>query len=198
MRFELAPLPYDKRALEPVISARTLDLHYEKHHRGYLDKLEKAIEGTPLAKGSLEGILREVTGSDFDLAAQVWNHAFYWHSMTPDGPGEPTGDLATAIDRDFSSVDALRHCLAEAATGHFGSGWAWLAASPDGRLRVLATHDADNPVRSDLTPLLTIDVWEHAYYLDHQNRRERYVAGVVDRLLDWRFAEKNYPGLAAS
>ena len=198
MHFELAPLPYAKDALEPVISARTLDVHYERHHRGYLEKLEKAISGKPIARAGLEGVVREAQGSVFNLAAQVWNHAFYWHCMTPEGGGEPSGALAAAIDRDFGSLAEFRRRFAEAANDEFGSGWAWLVSEPGGRLRVISTTDAENPVRSKLSPLLTIDVWEHAYYLDYQNERDRYVRGFVDRLIDWRFAEKNYQDVSGS
>jgi Fe-Mn family superoxide dismutase len=197
MRFELSPLPYPKNALEPVISARTVDIHYEKHHKGYLDKLEQAIGDRPVARGGLEGVIRDAEGSVFNLAAQVWNHAFYWHCMTPNGGGKPSGRLADAIDRDFGGADDFRRAFAEAANGEFGSGWAWLVARPDGGLRVISTTDAENPVRSKLTPLLTLDVWEHAYYLDYQNERDRYVRGFVDRLIDWRFAEKNYEGVVS-
>jgi Fe-Mn family superoxide dismutase len=192
MRFELAPLPYDKDALAPTLSARTLDFHYEKHHRGYLKKLEKALSGKPLAEKGLEEIIRETEGSVFNFAAQVWNHAFYWHSMTPNGGGRPSGALADAIQRDFGSLEDLKRLLAEAANDEFGSGWAWLVAKPGGKLQVISTSDAENPVQSKLQPLLTIDVWEHAYYLDYQNERNRYVQGVIDELLNWPFAEKNY------
>jgi len=192
MNFELSPLPYAKDALEPTISARTLEFHYEKHYRGYLSKLEKAIEGRPIAHKSLDGVIREAEGSVFNFAAQVWNHAFYWHSMTPNGGGDPSGRLAEAVDRDLGGADSFRQSFAEAANDEFGSGWAWLVSEPDGTLRVISTTDAENAVRSKLTPLLTIDVWEHAYYLDYQNDRDGYVQGFIDRLIDWRFAEKNY------
>ena len=193
MKFEIPPLPYAKDALAPHISPRTLEFHYEKHHKGYLSKLEQAIEGKPLAKKSLEEII--VAADDqhvFNVAAQVWNHTFYWNSLSPDGPSQPSGSLAEAIERDFGGLPKLRRELAEAANGEFGSGWAWLVKDPEGKLHVLSSSDADNPLRSDQMPLLTIDVWEHAYYLDYQNERDKYVKAVVEELLNWTFADKNY------
>jgi len=193
MERTLAPLPYAKDALEPHISARTVDVHYEKHHKGYLAKLQQAIGGKPLAKLSLEDIICSPGDQHvFNLAAQVWNHTFYWNSLAPGGPSQPGGALAAAIRRSFGDVDVLRRELAHAANGEFGSGWAWLTKDAEGGLHVFNSDDAQNPVRSGLTPLLTIDVWEHAYYLDYQSEREKYVKAVVDELLDWRFAEKNF------
>ena len=189
--WRLAPLPWAPDALEPHIGRRTVELHYGKHHRGYLDKLRAAIEGKPEAEQDLEQLVRTSQGHVFNMAAQVWNHDFYWRSLTPDGGGKPEGELLARIERDFGSFAACRERLAEVATGHFGSGYAWLAAGRDGRLRVLATHDAENPLGGGLSPLLTIDVWEHAYYLDVQNERDRYVDAVLDHLLDWEFAAQN-------
>jgi len=195
MQFEIPNLPYAKDALAPHISERTLDIHYEKHHKGYLKKLQKAIEGTPLAEKSLVEVICEAQDQHtFNVGAQVWNHTFYWNSMAPDAPSEPRGELAEAVQRDFGGVDALRRELAEAAKGEFGSGWAWLVKDREGGLHVWSSTDAENPLRSAFTALLTIDVWEHAYYLDHQNDRAAYVKGVVDHLLNWSFAEKNYGG----
>jgi Fe-Mn family superoxide dismutase len=195
MKFEIPQLPYPKDALAPHITEQTVELHYEKHHKGYLRKLKDAIEGTPLAEQSLEDIIC-ATGDPhvFNVAAQVWNHTFYWNSLSPEGHSEPTGALADAVDRDFGSLEALQRRLADAANGEFGSGWAWLLKNRDGRLKVTSSSDADNPVRSGSKPLLTIDVWEHAYYLDYQNERNRYVDAVIEELLNWRFAEKNYGG----
>jgi len=192
MRFELPPLPYSKDALEPVISAWTVDVHYEKHHRGYLGKLQQAIADKPIARKGLEDIVRESEGGVFNLAAQVWNHTFYWYGMSPTGGGKPSGQLAEAIERDFGSLHQFCRSFAEVANHHFGSGWAWLVSDREGELHVVSTPDAENPLRSKLVPLLTIDVWEHAYYLDYQNERDRYVRGFIERLIDWRFAEKNY------
>ena len=192
MKFELPPLPYDKSALEPYISARTLDFHYEKHHRGYLTKLQKLIGGKPAAEKSLVDIIRSSQGNVFNFAAQVWNHTFYWDSMRPGGGGKPKGELATAIDRDFGDYRELARQFAEAAIGEFGSGWGWLVLTPGKKLRVINSSDAENPLQTRDTPLLTVDVWEHAYYLDYQNERERYVSGFIEHLLNWEFAEKNY------
>jgi superoxide dismutase, Fe-Mn family len=192
MKFELPPLPYDKAALAPYLSARTLDLHYEKHHRGYLTKLKKAIGGRPEGEKSLPDIIRSSTGPVFNFAAQVWNHTFYWDSMTPGGGGQPSGELLAAIERDLHGVADFKRRFAEAASGEFGSGWAWLVLGANQTLRVVATHDAEDPLRGDATPLLTIDVWEHAYYVDYQNERERYVSAFLDHLINWRFAERNF------
>jgi Fe-Mn family superoxide dismutase len=192
MKFELPPLPYDKSALAPHLSARTLDLHYEKHHRGYLTKLEKAIGGTPRAERSLVDLIRESEGMVFNLAAQVWNHSFYWDSMTPGGGGRPSAEFVHALERDFGSFAGFKQRFSEAASGEFGSGWAWLVMGPRNKLRVISTHDAENPLQTNAVPLLTIDVWEHAYYLDYQNERDRYVSTFLDRVVNWAFAERNY------
>jgi len=192
MKFELPPLPYDKTALEPYISARTLEFHYEKHHKGYLNKLKAAIGDKPEGEKSLEDIIRSAKGGVFNNAAQVWNHSFYWNSLAPKGGGKPTGDLATAIDRDFGNVADFKQKLAEIAGGQFGSGWAWVVAGKDGKVQVTSTANADNPLTTANTPLLTIDVWEHAYYLDFQNDRPKYLSSVLDHLLNWSFAEQNY------
>lgn len=191
LKFEIPPLPYAKDALEPHISARTLDFHYEKHHKGYLEKLRKAIEGKPDADKSLENLICSSDGKIFNLAAQVWNHTFYWRSMSPDGGGKPSGELLAALERTFGSFEDFKQEFAEAANGEFGSGWAWLVVDGSGRLGVRSSSDADNPLGSAQTPLLTIDVWEHAYYLDYQNERAKYVQGVIDHLLDWDFAQAN-------
>ncbi len=194
MKFEIPPLPYAKDALEPHISARTLEFHYEKHHKGYLDKLRKAIEDKPEAEKSLEEIIRTSEGSTFNFAAQVWNHSFYWKSLRPGGGGAPTdGELARAVESSFGSYDDFAKRLAEAAKGEFGSGWAWLVMDGQGRLRVTSSSDAENPIQSGRqVPLLTVDVWEHAYYLDYQNERGKYVQGVIDHLLNWDFALENW------
>jgi Fe-Mn family superoxide dismutase len=192
MEFEIPDLPYAKQALEPHISKQTLETHYEKHHKGYLAKLKKEIEGKPEADRSLEDLIRTSEGKVFNFAAQVWNHSFYWRSMQPDGGGKPAGDLLAKLDEAFGSVDDFKQAFADAATGEFGSGWAWLVVDPNGRLRVRSSSDADNPLGSGQVPLLTIDVWEHAYYLDYQNERGKYVDAVIDNLLDWDFATENF------
>ena len=193
MQFTLPPLPYPKDALAPHISERTLEFHYEKHHKGYLATLKAAIEGKPLAEESLVDIICKTDEQRvFNSAAQVWNHTFYWNSLAPNAPAKPNGALAEAITRDFGSLDAVRRELAEVAKGQFGSGWGWLVKDDEGRLHVWSSSNAENPLRSSRTALLTIDVWEHAYYLDYQNDRAKYVQGIVDHLLNWPFAEKNY------
>jgi Fe-Mn family superoxide dismutase len=189
------PLPYAKDALEPHISARTLEFHYEKHHRGYFEKLRKAVEGTPEARRSLEDLILDAEGDLFNNAAQVWNHDFYWRSMRPGGGGEPPHALRDVLANRFGSFEAFRQQFAEAATGEFGSGWAWLVRDRYGRLRVQSSSDAENPLREGFEPLLTLDVWEHAYYLDYQNERGRYVERFLDHLVDWDFVVDNL-GLA--
>lgn len=192
MKFEMKPLPYDYNALEPHISERTLKFHYDKHHAGYMKKLKGHIEGTPQASESLEQLIEKADGGVFNTAAQVWNHDFYWSSLSPDGGGKPGSGLAKALDEHFGGTDKFLAEMKKAATGHFGSGWAWLVGTEDGKLAVTSTHDADNPIRHGQVPLLTIDVWEHAYYLDTQNDRGEYVDRVLDKLINWQFAEDNY------
>ncbi|AAQ58542.1 superoxide dismutase [Chromobacterium violaceum] len=191
----LPPLPYADNALEPVISARTIGFHYGKHHKAYLDNLNKLIAGRDYADLPLEDILTRSFGpaSDaavFNNAAQLWNHTFYWRSMRPKGGGIPPQGLREKIEASFGSVDACKRQLAGAAISQFGSGWAWLVQDGD-KLRVVKTGNADNPLTSGLTPLLNVDVWEHAYYLDYQNRRADYVNAVLDKLIDWEFAQRN-------
>jgi len=197
MEFVLPPLPYTQDALDPFVSARTVAVHYEKHHRGYLEKLTKLIHGKPEEQKSLEQLVRTAEGEIYDNAAQAWNHAFYWNSLKPGGGGEPQGELRARIEDAFGSYGELEARLGEVATGHFGSGWAWLEVDSGGRLRVTATADAGNPLREGGTPLLAIDVWEHAYYLDYLNERERYVEAVIAHLLDWQFAARNLPRAAS-
>jgi Fe-Mn family superoxide dismutase len=191
MKFELAPLPYPKDALAPHLGAETLEFHYEKHHRGYLKKLQALIGDTPLAKKDLEEIIQTTDGPVFNNAAQVWNHDFYWRSMTPRGGGDPPRDLREDLERGFGSLVAFEKKVVDAAVAQFGSGYVWLYASFDGRLAVRATHDAMNPLLDGVMPLLTIDLWEHAYYLDYQHRRADHVAAVLRERLDWTFAAAN-------
>jgi superoxide dismutase, Fe-Mn family len=191
----LPPLPYADSALSPVISANTLGFHYGKHHKAYVDNLNKLIAGSDLADLSLEKIIAAVAGKAdkaaiFNNAAQTWNHTFYWKSLRPNGGGEPPAALKHKIEASFGSVDALKKELATAATTQFGSGWAWLVADGD-KLRVVKTANADLPLTAGLKPLLTIDVWEHAYYLDYQNRRADYVNALIDKLINWEFALQN-------
>ena len=188
----LPPLPYAENALDPVISANTLSFHYGKHHKAYVDNLNKLISGTELADSSLEEIIAATAGNAekagiFNNAAQVWNHTFYWNSLSPRGGGKPPSDLGEKIDSSFGSLDACKKELATAATTQFGSGWAWLVQDGD-KLKVVKTGNADSPLTKGMKPLLTIDVWEHAYYLDYQNRRPDYVNAVLDKLINWEFA----------
>jgi Fe-Mn family superoxide dismutase len=191
----LPALPYPDNALDPVISANTLGFHYGKHHKAYVDNLNKLIAGTPLEGQSLESIILESAGKPdkagvFNNSAQVWNHTFYWNSLKPRGGGTPPTALATLIDRDFGSLDNLKKELATAATTQFGSGWAWLVEA-GGKLQVSKTSNAELPMTKGQKALLTIDVWEHAYYLDYQNRRPDYANAVIDKLLNWQFAADN-------
>ena len=191
----LPPLPYADNALDPVISANTLGFHYGKHHKTYVDNLNKLITGTDLADLSLEEIIRSTAGKAdktgiFNNAAQVWNHTFYWNSLSPNGGGEPSAALKQKIEASFGSVEACKKELAAAATTQFGSGWAWLVKDGD-KLQVTKTGNADLPLTKGMKPLLTIDVWEHAYYLDYQNRRVDYVNAVLEKLINWGFAADN-------
>jgi superoxide dismutase, Fe-Mn family len=193
--FTLDKLPYADTALAPVISANTLSFHYGKHHAGYVDKLNQLAAGTEFADLSLEAVVKQSAGKAdkvaiFNNAAQIWNHTFYWNSLRPNGGGQPTGALKGKIDTAFGGYDAFRKQLVEAAMGQFGSGWAWLV-SDGGTLKIAKTANADTPLVHGQKPLLTIDVWEHAYYLDYQNRRQAYAEALVDKLLNWDFAEKN-------
>ncbi len=193
MAFSLIDLPYDSEALAPAISAETLSFHHGKHHKAYVDKMNAAIEGTDLANASLMDVIKSARGSNqglFNNAAQVYNHGFYWYSLSGESTA-PSGDLAAAIDEAFGSVADLKMALKDRGAGHFASGWVWLAAK-DGKLSIEETHDADTLADSGFNPLLTIDVWEHAYYLDHQNARPSYLGEVVDKLLNWDFAADNF------
>jgi Fe-Mn family superoxide dismutase len=191
----LPPPPYGQDALSPIISANTFGVHYGKHHKGYFDNLNKLIATTELANHSLENIIAESAGrvdkvAIFNNAAQTWNHTFYWRSLRPQGGGEPPAALKQIIDASFGSVDACKKALATVATTQFGSGWAWLVLEAD-KLKVVGTANAETPLTMGVRPLLTIDVWEHAYYLDYQNRRADYVNAVLDKLINWGFAADN-------
>ncbi len=195
MAFELPPLPYDKTALEPNMSAKTLEFHHGKHHQAYVTNLNNLVKDTPLAAKSLEEIIKatakdEAKAGVFNNAAQVWNHTFFWSSMKPSGGGAPAGDLAQGITRDFGGLDKFKELFKAAAVGQFGSGWAWLVADK-GELKIVKTPNAVTPLTSGQVPLLTCDVWEHAYYLDYQNRRPDFVQTFLDKLANWDFAAKN-------
>ena len=191
----LPPLPYATNALSRAISENTIGFHYGKHHKGYVDKLNKLIAGTVFGDLSLEKIIAETAAKAdkieiFHNAAQTWNHTFYWNSLSPRGGGEPPAGLKQRIEASFGSVDKCKKEFATAATSQFGSGWAWLVLDGD-KLKVVKTADADLPLTMNMTPLLTLDVWEHAYYLDYQNRRADYVDAVLDKLINWSFAADN-------
>jgi Fe-Mn family superoxide dismutase len=191
----LPALPYADNALAPVISANTIGFHYGKHHKGYVDNLNKLIAGTEFGDLPLEKIItRTADKTDkvaiFNNAAQTWNHTFYWRSLKPKGGGDPPTALKQKIDASFGAMDACRKELATAAMAQFGSGWVWLVIDGD-KLKVINTGNADVPMTAGLKPLLTIDVWEHAYYLDYQNRRADYVNAVLDKLINWEFASEN-------
>jgi Fe-Mn family superoxide dismutase len=193
--FTLPPLPYAENALEPVISANTLSFHYGKHHKAYVDNLNKLASGTQYESMPLEQVIRDTAGKAdkvgvFNNAAQVWNHTFYWSCMRPGGGGKPTGRVAQMIDSDLGGYDNFRKEFATACTTQFGSGWGWLV-SEGGKLRIMKTPNAELPWTKGATALLTIDVWEHAYYLDYQNRRPDYANAVIDKLLNWEFAMQN-------
>ncbi len=192
---ELPPLPYAPDALAPVISAETMSFHYGKHHKAYVDNLNKLVAGTDFAETPLEKLIAAVAGKPdkagmFNNAAQIWNHTFFWNSMRPNGGGTPSGAVAKGIDAAFGSFDNFKKEFANAAVTQFGSGWAWLVADK-GSLKLVKTANADTPLTMGVTPLLTIDVWEHAYYLDYQNRRPDFVAAVIDKLINWEFANAN-------
>ena len=192
MAFKLIDLPYDDSALEPAVSANTLSFHHGKHHQAYIDKMNAAIDGTDLAGKTMEDVVVASRGSNqglFNNAAQSWNHAFYWHSMAAE-TGAPSADLAAKINEAFGSMDELKQQLKDRGLGHFASGWVWLAEK-NGKLSIEETHDGDTLSDSGFNPLLTIDVWEHAYYLDHQNKRPAYLDAVVEGKLNWAFASDN-------
>jgi Fe-Mn family superoxide dismutase len=186
MAIELPPLPYPRDALQPHISAETLDYHYGKHHQAYVDNLNKQIAGTEHADKPLEEIVRSSSGGVFNNAAQVWNHTFYWNCLAPSGGGEPTGKLAEAIVQAFGSFEQFKEQFTQTALTTFGSGWAWLVQRPDGQLALVSTSNAATPLTGNDTALLTCDVWEHAYYVDYRNARPKYVEAFW-KLVNWSF-----------
>ncbi|MBC6944539.1 superoxide dismutase [Fe] [Gammaproteobacteria bacterium PRO2] len=191
MAIQLPALPWARDALAPHISAETIDFHYGKHHNAYVNNLNKLIDGTPLAQRSLEDIVRDSEGGIFNNAAQVYNHTFYWHCLKPNGGGTPAGKLGKAIDAAFGSFAKFREEFSTAAATQFGSGWAWLVRDAQGKLKVAKTANADTPLAHGQTPLLTIDVWEHAYYIDYRNDRPKYIDTFLNHLVNWEFVEKN-------
>ncbi len=194
MAVSLPDLPYARTALAPHMSEETLNFHYGKHHQKYVDVTNELIAGTPLADASIEEIVKEAHAKDpglFNQSAQIWNHTFFWHSMKPQGGGAPTGEIAKAIDESFGGYDAFKEAFSKAGATQFGSGWAWLVAK-GGKLEVRKTPNAETPItEAGATPLITMDVWEHAYYLDHQNARPAYISTFLDHLVNWDFANDN-------
>lgn len=189
--FELPKLPYALDALEPQISKETMEYHYGKHHKAYVDKLNELTKGTKYEGMDLEAIIMASEGPVFNNAAQVWNHTFFFYGLSPHPKTKPTGALAEAIDRDFDSFDKLKEEIAKAGAGQFGSGWAWLVKDDDGKLSVTATSNAQNPMTSGKTPLMCIDVWEHAYYIDYRNRRPDFINAAWEKT-DWSVVEKRF------
>jgi Fe-Mn family superoxide dismutase len=191
MAFELPPLPYAQDALAPHISAETLEYHYGKHHKTYVDNLNKAVAGTPDENASLEDIIMKSEGGLFNNSAQTWNHTFFWNSLSPSGGGQPTGAVAERINADLGGYDQFRAQITEAGLTQFGSGWAWLV-DEGGKLAVMKTPNADLPMKHGAKALWTIDVWEHAYYIDYRNLRPKFVETFLDKLVNWEFAAKNF------
>ncbi len=191
MKFELPPLPYAIDALEPHISQRTLEFHHGKHHQAYVNNLNNLIPGTEFENADLETIIKKAEGGIFNNGAQVWNHTFYFNQFSPNGGGEPTGALAEAINKAFGSFDAFKEQFSKASATLFGSGWAWLVKNSDGSLEIIKESNAGNPIRNGLTPILTCDVWEHAYYLDKQNKRPDYIADFW-KVVDWNVVGGRY------
>jgi len=189
LHFDLPRLPYAHDALAPIISAETLTFHHDKHHRKYIDTMNQLLEKEPVQGSSLADVVRSSKGKLFNNAAQAWNHEFYWHSLSPKRH-KPSAALRHRLEKDFGSYERFTEQFAAAAAAQFGSGWAWLV-NKDGKLEVAATANADTPMAHGVECLLALDVWEHAYYIDYRNQRERYVSAVIDKLLNWEFAEKN-------
>lgn len=191
MKYDQPQLPYDNDSLEPAISARTIEFHYGKHEKAYIDNLNRLIKGTEYEDMELEDIIAKADGALFNNASQAWNHIFYFFTFTPGGSSEPDGELRKAIDRDFGSFDKFKEAFVDAGVGLFGSGWVWLSRDEEGKLFITQGKNAENPIRDGLTPLLTFDVWEHAYYLDYQNRRADALKQLWD-IVDWEVVETRY------
>ncbi len=193
MDFEVPALPYAKNALAPAISEETLNFHYDKHHKGYMAKLKAALEGKPEASKSLEEIVKTSSGGNFNNAAQVWNHTFFWESMKPNGGGAPTGDVKDLLVRDFGGVEKFAEEFSTKGMAQFGSGWAWLVLD-GGKGKIVTTSNAETPLTTSAKPLLTCDVWEHAYYIDYRNDRAAFLKVFLEKLVNWDFAAKNLKG----
>lgn len=189
-QFNLPELPYSKDALVPHMSVETLEYHYGKHHKTYVDNLNKMVPGTEHEGKSLEDIIKNSSGGIFNNAAQVWNHTFFWNCLSPKGGGEPKGEIAEAITKEFGSFQSFKEKFSEASIKQFGSGWGWLAQDASGKLQILSTSNAENPMTKGLKPLLTCDVWEHAYYIDYRNRRPDFLEAFW-KLVNWEFVSAN-------
>lgn len=193
MQHQLPPLPYALDALQPHISRETLEIHYGKHHQAYVTNLNNLVKGTEFENLTLEDIIRKSSGGIFNNSAQIWNHTFYWHSLSPKGGGQPKGALGEAVSKKFGSFDAFKEAFTKSAVGNFGSGWTWLVKKSEGAVDIVNTSNAATPLTGGDKPLLTCDVWEHAYYVDYRNRRPDYV-GAFWNLVNWEFAAKNFAG----
>ena len=191
MAFKQPDLPYDLKALAPFVSEEQMDYHYNKHHAAYFKKLNGLVEGKPEEQKDLDTVVKESSGGVFNNAAQAWNHTFFWDCMSPDGGGKPKGELLEAIERDFGSLDDFMKKFSDSAATLFGSGWTWLASDPTGKLEIMPLSNADTPLKHNKTPILTLDVWEHAYYIDYRNERPRFIEQFRD-VIHWDFAEQCY------
>lgn len=192
MEHELPSLPYAKDALVPHMSAETLEFHYGKHHQAYVTNLNRLVRGTELENQNLVSLIHNTTGGIFNNAAQIWNHTFFWHCMVPNGGGEPKGALADAIRRQWGNYQAFKEAFTTSAVSNFGSGWTWLVKRPDNSLDIVNTSNAATPLTTSDKPLLTLDVWEHAYYIDYRNQRPKFVETFLNTLVNWSFAESNF------
>ncbi|MCB1072641.1 MAG: superoxide dismutase [Chlamydiales bacterium] len=191
MAFKQPQLPYDLKALAPFVSEEQMDYHYNKHHAAYFKNLNRLVEGKPEEGKDLDTVVKDSSGGIFNNAAQAWNHTFFWECMSPNGGGKPKGELLTAIEKDFGSLDDFMKKFSDSAATLFGSGWAWLASDSSGKLEIMPLSNADTPLKYNKTPILTLDVWEHAYYIDYRNERPRFIEQFRD-VIHWDFAEKNY------
>ena len=193
MEHTLPPLPYAMDALAPHISKETFEYHYGKHHQAYVTNLNNLIKGTEFENAGLEDIVKKSSGGIFNNSAQVWNHTFFWSSMKPNGGGAPSGALADAINKKWGSFDEFKKAFQASAVGNFGSGWTWLVKKPDGSVDIVNTGAAGTPLTTADKALLTVDVWEHAYYIDYRNMRPKFVEAFLDKLVNWEFAQANFP-----
>ncbi|QVL56996.1 MAG: superoxide dismutase [Simkaniaceae bacterium] len=191
MAFKQPELPYDLKALAPFVSEEQMDYHYNKHHAAYFKKLNGLIEGKPEEQKELDDVVKSSSGGVFNNAAQAWNHTFFWDCMSPDGGGKPSGELLESIERDFGGLEPFMKQFSDSAATLFGSGWAWLASDAAGKLEIMPLSNADTPLKHNKTPILTLDVWEHAYYIDYRNERPRFIEQFRD-VIHWDFAENNY------